>query len=101
MKFNDNQPSFKDKTHLYEWMEALPQGAPWHCTEIELTGYKSTHPIHLIWQDGLEVIKGIFSNPVFAKDMTYDPHVISTDKGREFGEFFSSMYAWALQVKYI
>jgi len=40
MKFNDNQPSFKDKTHLYEWMEALPQGAPWHCTEIELTGYK-------------------------------------------------------------
>jgi len=101
MEFNDNQPSFKDKTHLYEWMEALPQGAPWHCMEIELTGYKLTHLIHLIWQDGLEVIKGIFSNPVFAKDMTYDPHVISTDKGWEFGEFFSSTYAWALQVKYI
>ncbi|KAL4080617.1 hypothetical protein J3A83DRAFT_4355650 [Scleroderma citrinum] len=49
---------------------------PWHCTKIELIGYKTTHPIYLIWHNGLEVIKMIFSNPIFAKVMTYDPHAI-------------------------
>ncbi|KAL4064880.1 hypothetical protein V8B97DRAFT_1919931 [Scleroderma yunnanense] len=52
------------------------QGMPWHCTKIELIGYKTTHPIYLIWHNGLEVIKMIFSNPIFAKVMTYDPHAI-------------------------
>jgi len=79
-------------------MESLLQGTPWHCTEIALSGYMSVHPIYLIWRDGLEVIKMIFSNPIFAKMMTYDPHVVSVDGQREYGEFFSSKYAWALQV---
>ena len=57
-------------------MESLPQGTPWNCTEIELIGYKTVHPIYLVWQDGLEVIKMLFSNPVFTQAMTYDPHTI-------------------------
>lgn len=80
-------------------MESLPQGPPWHSTEIRLKGYDSIQPIHLFWRDGLEVIKRTFSNPIFSKDMIYDPYAVMSEEGREFGDFFSSKYAWVLQVK--
>lgn len=97
-KFNERRPSFKDKKHLYEWMESLPEGPAWKCTEIKFTGYKTTHPIYLVWRDGLEVVKALFSNPIFSKVMSYDPHAVFVNGEREYGEFFSSKYAWVLQV---
>ena len=92
-KVKQRQPSFKNKKRLYEWMESLLQGPLWKCTEIQLVGYKTTHPIYLIWRDGLEVIKMIFSSPIFSQVMSYDPHAVYVDGQREFGEFFSSKYA--------
>ena len=49
-----------------------------------------THLIYLIGKDGLEVIKMIFSNPIFSKVMLYDLHAVYVDGQYEFDEFFSS-----------
>jgi hypothetical protein len=80
-------------------MEALPHGVRWKSTEIQVDQYKSTHPITLIYRDGLEVAKSTFSNPCFANHMMFDPHVVNMAGQQEFGEFFSAHYAAVLQVR--
>lgn len=56
----------------------------------------------LYWRDGLEVVKHLFSNPVFASHMDYDPYreFEETPHGQEpvYGEFMSANRAWEIQV---
>ena len=52
----------------------------------------------LIWRDGLEVVKDLFSNPMFAKYMTYSPHEVRCGEEREYSEFFTGTRAFAIQV---
>ena len=52
----------------------------------------------LIWRDGLEVAKDLFSNPIFAKYMTYDPHKVMRGEEREYSEFFTGTHAFEIQV---
>ncbi|KAG2076612.1 hypothetical protein BDR04DRAFT_1204687 [Suillus decipiens] len=60
----DWRPQFKSKDELFFYMEQLPgRGPQWQCTKLRLKGYESEQPIHLIWRDGLEVMKQLFSNP--------------------------------------
>ncbi|KAG2033349.1 hypothetical protein BDR03DRAFT_935693 [Suillus americanus] len=69
------RPQFKSKDELFYYLEQLPGCGPkWQCTEFCLKGYKTEQPIHLIWRDGLEVVKQLLSNPVYANHMCYDPH---------------------------
>ncbi|KAG1824538.1 uncharacterized protein BJ212DRAFT_1295684 [Suillus subaureus] len=49
----------------------------WKVSHLEFTGYKTIHPIQLIWHDGLEVIKQLFSDPVFANHITFQPHRVN------------------------
>lgn len=79
-------------------MDALPKGPPWRCTTIETDGYITTHPVHLIWRDALEVTKHIFGNPIFANDMEFDPYEIFVNEEREYGEWMSSSRAHDIQV---
>ncbi|KAG2335684.1 hypothetical protein BDR05DRAFT_978916 [Suillus weaverae] len=69
-------PSYASTHHMFTFMDALPKGPKWHCTTIQTEGYITTHPVHLIWRDALEVTRHIFGNPVFTNDMEFDPYEI-------------------------
>lgn len=92
------QPTFKTTLQLITFMDALPKGPPWRCTTIKTEGYVTTHPVHLIWRDALEVTKHIFGNPVFANDMEFDPYEVIVNGEREYGEWMSSLCAHDIQV---
>lgn len=53
---------------------------------------------HLIWRDGMEVVRDLFSNPAFANYMTYDPHIVRCGEVREYSDFFTGTRAFAIQV---
>ncbi|KAG1895057.1 uncharacterized protein F5891DRAFT_960655 [Suillus fuscotomentosus] len=69
------KPSFTSKEQLLDWTDALPSFVPWKVSNLEFTGYKTTYPVQLIWRDALEVVKQLFSDPVFANHITFQPHV--------------------------
>ena len=52
----------------------------------------------MIWRDGLEVAKDLFSNPIFANYMMYDPHKVMRGAEREYSEFFTGTQASEIQV---
>ena len=52
----------------------------------------------MIWCDGLEVVKDLFSNPMFAKYMTYSPHEVRCGEEHEYSEFFTGTRVFAIQV---
>jgi hypothetical protein len=55
----------------------------------------------LFYRDGLEVVKHLFSNPVFTNCMELDPYkLLETETGLcVFGEFMSAEYAWRYVVR--
>ncbi|KAG2356109.1 hypothetical protein BDR07DRAFT_1492312 [Suillus spraguei] len=90
---------FKLKDELFYYLEQLPgHGPKWQCTELHLKGYETEQPIHLIWRNGLEVVKQLFSNPVYANHMCYNPHLIHTGRECEIREFWTSDDAWNIQA---
>jgi Plavaka transposase len=66
---------------------------------MEFSGYKTVHPIELIWRDALEVVKQLFSDPIFTNHMTYTPHVVNVGNQREYGDYMSADMAWRIQVR--
>jgi hypothetical protein len=98
-QFNTHaKPTFTSKDQLLSWVDALPSFAEWKVTKLEFTGYKTTHPINLIWRDALEVVKQLFSDPAFANHITFDPHIVHDGTQREYGDFMSADFAWKIQV---
>ncbi|KAG1819088.1 uncharacterized protein BJ212DRAFT_1446220 [Suillus subaureus] len=94
------QPQFKSKDELFFYMQQLPGRRPkWQCMKLKLKGYESEQPIHLIWRDGLEVTKQLFTNPVYTNHMCYDPHYIYQGQEHQFREFWTSDDAWEIQVR--
>ncbi|KAG2122975.1 hypothetical protein BD769DRAFT_1359974 [Suillus cothurnatus] len=91
------RPSFTTKDQLLDWMDSLPCFTEWKVSKMEFSGYRTTHPIELIWRDALEVVKQLFSDPAFANHMTYTPHVINIGNQREYGDYMSADMAWKIQ----
>ncbi|KAG2030167.1 hypothetical protein BDR03DRAFT_1017429 [Suillus americanus] len=91
------RPYFTSKDQLLDWVDALPSFVPWKVSNIEFTGYKTTYPVQLIWRDALEVIKQLFSDPVFANHITFQPHVVNTRGQCEYGDYMSTDMAWTIQ----
>jgi len=54
----------------------------------------------LYWCDGLEVVKYLFANPVFATCMEMTPYkLLDKEMGLPvYGEFISGDFAWEYQV---
>ena len=92
------KPSFRTTDHLFGWLANLPSGPQWQSTPIQLNGYEAVRDVRLIWRDGLDVVKDLFSNPIFAKYMTYDPHKVTRGTDREYSEFFTGTRAFEIQV---
>ncbi|KAG1795563.1 uncharacterized protein BJ212DRAFT_1450746 [Suillus subaureus] len=92
------KPSFTSKKNqLLGWMDTLPCFAEWKVSCLEFTGYKTTHPIQLIWHDALEVIKQLFSDPVFANHITFQPHIANVRNQHKYGDYMSTDLAWKIQ----
>jgi hypothetical protein len=55
----------------------------------------------LFWRDGLEVIKHLFANPIFANSMETTPYKLFEQEGnvRAYGEFMSAQFAWNYHVR--
>ncbi|KAG1855180.1 hypothetical protein DFJ58DRAFT_716259 [Suillus subalutaceus] len=68
------KPSFTSKDQLLDWMDALPCFAEWKVSNLEFTTIRL---IQLIWRDALEVVKQLFSDPVFANHITFQPHILN------------------------
>jgi len=86
----------KDK--LLDWMDSLPCFTEWKVSNLEFSGYKTIYPIELIWRDALEVVKQLFSNPIFANHMTFVLHHVNVRDQREYGDYMSADMAWKIQV---
>jgi len=65
---------------------------------IQTEGYITTHPVHLIWHDALEMTQHIFGNPAFANDMEFDLYEIYDNGEQEYSEWMSSSCAHDIQV---
>ncbi|KAG1720320.1 hypothetical protein EDD22DRAFT_962866 [Suillus occidentalis] len=90
-------PAYTSAQQMFTFMDALPKGPKWRCTTIHTEGYITTHPVHLIWRNALEVTRHIFGNPVFANDMEFDPYEIKVNGEREYGEWMSCSRAHDIQ----
>ncbi|KAG0692649.1 hypothetical protein DFH29DRAFT_817299 [Suillus ampliporus] len=91
------RPSFTTKDELLDWMDILPCFTEWKVSKIEFKGYNTAHPVELIWHDALEVVKQLFSNPIFANHMTFDPYIVNNEGKREYGDYMSADMAWKIQ----
>ncbi|KAG2143841.1 uncharacterized protein EDB93DRAFT_1251891 [Suillus bovinus] len=91
---NHARPSFTTKDQLLDWMDSLPCFTEWKVSKMEFTGYKTVHPIELIWRDALDVIKQLFSDPIFAN---HTPHVVNVGDQCECGDYMSANMAWRIQ----
>ncbi|KAG0702298.1 hypothetical protein DFH29DRAFT_999403 [Suillus ampliporus] len=91
------RPSFTTKDELLDWMDILPCFTEWKVSKIEFKGYNTAHPVELIWRDALEVVKQLFSNPIFANHMTFDPYIVNNEGKREYGDYMSADMAWKIQ----
>ncbi|KAG1730410.1 uncharacterized protein EDB91DRAFT_1239099 [Suillus paluster] len=89
--------SFTMKDQLLDWMDSLSCFTEWKVSKIEFSGYKTVHPIELIWCNALEVVKQLFSNPIFANHMTYTPHIVNVGNQCEYGDYMSTDMAWKIQ----
>ncbi|KAI6094825.1 hypothetical protein EV401DRAFT_1829423, partial [Pisolithus croceorrhizus] len=65
MQIND----FLKLQWLLSWLDVIPKGPTWQCTQICPEGYAMKEPIYLYWHDALEVAWDIFGNPTFAEHM--------------------------------
>lgn len=79
-------------------MDSLPCFTEWQVSKIEFSGYKTVYPIELIWRDALDVVKQLFSDPIFANHMMFIPHHISVGNQHEYGDYMSADMAWKIQV---
>ncbi|KAG2346736.1 hypothetical protein BDR05DRAFT_997143 [Suillus weaverae] len=91
------RPSFTMKDHLLDWMDSLPSFTLWKVSRIEFKGYKTVHPVELVWRDALEVVKQLFSDPTFANHMTFNPHIANIKNQHEYGDYMSADMAWKIQ----
>ena len=83
------------------WVEKLPDVPQWQYQTISIPGYRTKEPITLYWHNVLEVIKHLFSNPVFAHCMEFDAYQLHDPETGQwvFGEFMSAEYAWDYVVR--
>ncbi|KAF9222828.1 hypothetical protein BS17DRAFT_836007 [Gyrodon lividus] len=95
---NIDQPvSFNTAKDLRARIEGLPKVPRWRCQEIKIGSYKMKSPLMLYWRDELEVIKYLFSNPVFAQCIDLTPYQEYEGQEHVYSEFMSADLAWEIQ----
>jgi len=99
MQTKNNPPSFNTAKDLRARIEQLPEVPRWYHQQIKIGSYETKEPLMLYWRDGLDVVKHLFSNPVFASCIDFQPfQEFEADGQRAYGEFMSADLAWEIQV---
>ncbi|KAG6912215.1 hypothetical protein DXG01_016358, partial [Tephrocybe rancida] len=87
---------FKSALKLRDAVESLPGGPEWKLVELNLKGYTTKKPIRLLYRDGLEAVRHLFGNPVFAHHMefdgVYDEVLQGGRRQKEYSEFCTADY---------
>lgn len=83
---------------MYAWLVSLPKAVQWKSTNIDIKGFEFVQDSHLIWRDGLEVVQDLFSNLIFTKYMTYDPHIVMCGTEQEYSDFYTGTHVHTIQV---
>ncbi|OCH83751.1 hypothetical protein OBBRIDRAFT_808769 [Obba rivulosa] len=101
------QPSYRNKDHLLNAVDSLPNSVTWQCHEITVTGdiYNDesrplTEKLELWFRDPLECIRELLNNPVFKEAMAYAPqkqYVDAEGKTRVIDEMSSADWWWNIQ----
>ncbi|KAF8836922.1 hypothetical protein BDN67DRAFT_983600 [Paxillus ammoniavirescens] len=94
----NSKPHFTTANELLNWINILPPGPTWHAVQLEVQGYRTTLPIHIIWHDGLDIVRTLVGNPIFRQNMMFDPIKIHQNHEREFGAWFTGNEAFKIQV---
>ncbi|KAG1832346.1 hypothetical protein F4604DRAFT_1606038 [Suillus subluteus] len=76
----NNPPSFNTSKDLRTRIEGLPEVPRWYHQQIKVGSYKTKAPLMLYWRDGLDVVKHLFANPIFAPCMDLRPITTFQDK---------------------
>jgi len=84
-------------------VEALPKVPEWKHKTIKLKNYETQTPMVLYYREGLDVVKHLFANPVFAQCLELHPYQLYEDmpdgtSNRVYSEFMSGDWAWEYQV---
>ncbi|KAG1736469.1 uncharacterized protein EDB91DRAFT_1055670, partial [Suillus paluster] len=83
-------------------IEALPEVPSMVPPTNKVGSYKTKAPLVLYWRDGLDVVKHLFANPVFAPCMDFQPYreFEGADSQRAYGEFMMLIlrgrYRWVV-----
>jgi hypothetical protein len=91
-----NQPTFTSAQDLRNCIEELPHVPGWSHQDIIIPNFQTKEPMTLYWRDGLEVVKHLFANPIFATCIKMNPYkLLEVETGSHvYGEFVSAEYAW-------
>ena len=94
------EPSFQSAREIQSRIEGLPDVPGWSYQTLVISNYQTKDPITLYWRDGLEIVKSIFSNPVFTGCIELNPYkLVEEETGeRVYSEFMSADFAWNYQV---
>lgn len=100
VQYKDSGLTLRSAQDIRNRVEKLPDVPRWRHQTITIPGYTTRDPMVLYWRDGLEVIRSLVSNPVFANAIEYTPYrlVEEVSGDRAYGEFMSADYAWEYAV---
>ena len=95
-----NWPTFTSAQDVRNRIEELPHVPGWSHHDITIPNFQTKEPMTLYWRDGLEVVKHLFTNPIFATCIEMNPYkLLEVETGLcIYGEFMSAEYAWNYQV---
>ncbi|EPQ53846.1 hypothetical protein GLOTRDRAFT_24981, partial [Gloeophyllum trabeum ATCC 11539] len=92
--------SYKDSRSLNQLIDQLPALAHWKKSIITAEGVPGEH--ELFFQDPIDCIKAIYSNPAFLDHMRFSPEQHFTDKEklhRTINEMMTADWVWKTQEK--
>ena len=100
--------SFTNKENLLKKIDSLPQGAPWSCHSVTVTGDKKTadgvdmsEELELWFRNPVECVRELIGNPVFRDHMVYAPEKLYEDESEDsqvWNEMNTGEWWWKTQV---
>lgn len=89
--------SFQNMDQMYAWLRPFQKE---YIGSLQRLTYRfeMLQDANLIWHDGLEFIRDLFSNLMCIKYMTYNPHTDMCGTECEYSEFFTGACAHTIQV---
>ncbi|KAG6904113.1 hypothetical protein DXG01_012539, partial [Tephrocybe rancida] len=92
--------SLKSARDIRARIESLPPVPSWRHQTFTYPRYKTKDPITIFWRDPLEVVKALYSNPIFTPCIELNPYKLYPSLNSDdqmYTEFMSGDFAWDYQ----